>query len=182
MNYITEQIKNLVPLSEAIEGYTGERFLRNKMRCPLHNEKTASFTVYPNNTFYCFGCGASGDIIKFVQLYFGIGFKEAIVRLDYDYNLGLLNRPSLSEYRKQQRRAAELKAERQRERAAEQERSNNYWQAFDLLRYYERILKEKRPSSSDETPSPEFIKALQNIEYARHLFECAENERNVLNK
>ena len=39
----------------------------NKAKCPLpgHNEKTASFKVYPkNNNFYCFGCGANGDAIQ----------------------------------------------------------------------------------------------------------------------
>ena len=36
--------------------------------CPFHNEKTGSFTVWPNNgSFYCFGCGAGGDAITFLM-------------------------------------------------------------------------------------------------------------------
>ena len=36
--------------------------------CPFHNEKTPSFTVYPESrSFYCFGCGAGGDAITFVR-------------------------------------------------------------------------------------------------------------------
>lgn len=50
-----------------------------KGRCPLHNEKTASFTVYTSqNTFYCFGCGQGGDAIKFVRLLHSLTFREAV--------------------------------------------------------------------------------------------------------
>ena len=36
--------------------------------CPFHSEKSPSFTVYPNdNSFYCFGCGAGGDVITFIK-------------------------------------------------------------------------------------------------------------------
>ena len=35
--------------------------------CPFHNEKTPSFTVYPESeSFYCFGCGAGGEAISFI--------------------------------------------------------------------------------------------------------------------
>lgn len=39
---------------------------RFQVSCPLHNEKTASFTIYPNNTYYCYGCHAGGDVINFI--------------------------------------------------------------------------------------------------------------------
>lgn len=43
--------------------------------CPFHNEKTPSFTVYPDTqSFYCFGCGAGGD---------AVGFMKKIENLDY---------------------------------------------------------------------------------------------------
>lgn len=35
--------------------------------CPLHNEKTPSFNVYPDGGFYCFGCGKNGDVIHFLK-------------------------------------------------------------------------------------------------------------------
>jgi DNA primase len=47
--------------------------------CPFHKEKTGSFKVDPDKGFYhCFGCGAGGDVIKFVQEYDKIGFAEAV--------------------------------------------------------------------------------------------------------
>lgn len=46
--------------------------------CPFHNEKTPSFTVVPAKGFYhCFGCGAHGDVIDFVQHFYQITFPEA---------------------------------------------------------------------------------------------------------
>lgn len=48
--------------------------------CPFHSEKSPSFTVTPGKgRYHCFGCGASGDAIQFVQDYLGIqDFREAV--------------------------------------------------------------------------------------------------------
>ena len=47
--------------------------------CPFHNEKSPSFTVNDDKGFYhCFGCGAHGDVIDFVQLIGGVDFREAV--------------------------------------------------------------------------------------------------------
>ena len=47
--------------------------------CPFHNEKTPSFTVYPeSNSFYCYGCGAGGDIISFVRRMDNLDYIEAV--------------------------------------------------------------------------------------------------------
>lgn len=53
---------------------------KRKCRCPFHNERTPSFFVYPSNTYYCFGCQESGDIITLVQKRNNCSFKQA---LDY---------------------------------------------------------------------------------------------------
>ena len=49
--------------------------------CPFHDEKTPSFFVYPNNSFYCFGCGAGGDAATFIMHLYGCSFPDALERL-----------------------------------------------------------------------------------------------------
>jgi len=47
--------------------------------CPFHNEKTASFSVSPDKGFfYCFGCGAGGNVFKFLSLIENISYFEAV--------------------------------------------------------------------------------------------------------
>ncbi len=66
-----EEIKARTDLADLISSY-GVELKRNgasyKACCPFHHEKTPSFNVQPDKGFYhCFGCGKSGDAIKFVQ-------------------------------------------------------------------------------------------------------------------
>ncbi len=50
--------------------------------CPFHDEKSPSFNVTPaRGMYYCFGCGAGGDVIKFVMEMDGLGFTETVERL-----------------------------------------------------------------------------------------------------
>ena len=50
--------------------------------CPFHNEKTPSFYVYPETqSFYCFGCGAGGDVITFVRKIANLSYVEAVKQL-----------------------------------------------------------------------------------------------------
>ena len=56
--------------------------------CPFHGEKSPSFSVSPTKQFYhCFGCGASGDAIKFLTEYVGMTFMEAVKDLAQQYGL-----------------------------------------------------------------------------------------------
>lgn len=55
---------------------SGNKYATN---CPFHKDKHPSFFIYPEtNSFYCFGCGVGGDVIKFVELLFNYSFKEAV--------------------------------------------------------------------------------------------------------
>ncbi len=74
------------PLGDAVEA--AGIALRGKGRvrqgvCPFHKEAEGSFTVYADTEkFYCFGCGAGGDVLDFVQRTEGLTLPEAIRRLD----------------------------------------------------------------------------------------------------
>ena len=47
--------------------------------CPFHNEKTPSFTVYPESqSYYCFGCGAGGEVVNFIRRVENLDFTEAV--------------------------------------------------------------------------------------------------------
>ena len=47
--------------------------------CPFHSEKTPSFTVTPEKQlFYCFGCGASGNVFNFIMRMENLSFPEAV--------------------------------------------------------------------------------------------------------
>ena len=46
--------------------------------CPFHNDRGPSFFISPiKRTYYCFGCGATGDVIEFIEQFDGISFKDA---------------------------------------------------------------------------------------------------------
>ena len=50
--------------------------------CPFHNEKSGSFSVSPHKQmYYCFGCGAGGNVITFLMKYDNLTFQEAIKQL-----------------------------------------------------------------------------------------------------
>ena len=68
--------------------------------CPFHAEKTPSFTVSPDKQiFYCFGCGAGGNIFSFVMKHEGLTFPEAARSLAKRYGIDLPIR-NLSKYEK----------------------------------------------------------------------------------
>lgn len=76
-----EQIKERLPIAELIASYIKlDRAGANlKGKCPFHNEKSPSFFVSPErNSYYCFGCGAKGDIFTFLQEFEKVDFKEAL--------------------------------------------------------------------------------------------------------
>lgn len=76
-----QKIKEILSIEEVVSSYIKlERAGGSlKARCPFHSEKTPSFFVSSDRgSYYCFGCGASGDIFSFVEEFEGLDFKGAL--------------------------------------------------------------------------------------------------------
>ena len=79
---IVDVIGRAVNLKKAGANYKG--------LCPFHNEKTPSFSVSESRQFFnCFGCGARGDVISFVQRYYNLDFPEAVEKIADEYGIRL---------------------------------------------------------------------------------------------
>ncbi|MDR2666781.1 MAG: DNA primase [Holosporales bacterium] len=84
LNTVTAMIKEKILLSriigqDVVLRKKGREFVGN---CPFHNEKTASFFVNDDKgTFYCFGCGASGDIFEYLGKKHGLHFTQALEKM-----------------------------------------------------------------------------------------------------
>ena len=76
-----QELKSYSDIEQVVSSYV---HLKRRGRvatglCPFHSEKTPSFTVYPDNqSFYCFGCGAGGDVITFIRRIENLEYVEAV--------------------------------------------------------------------------------------------------------
>jgi len=85
---------------------TGARYMG---RCPFHEERTPSFSVNAaDKLFYCFGCGAKGDLITFVRDTEQLDFAGAIEWLADRFNVQLQYEETSPQYDAQRRRRARL--------------------------------------------------------------------------
>ena len=82
-----DALKQQIPLLDYLQSQNwkpARRISRGRLMglCPLHAEQQPSFMVDPaKNLFYCYGCGRGGDLIRFVELYFAVGFRDAMTLL-----------------------------------------------------------------------------------------------------
>ncbi len=81
-----DALKSLHPLGDVVEASGVQLRGRGRVRqgvCPFHDEAEGSFTVYADTErFHCFGCGATGDVLDFIQRTDGLSLPEAIRKLD----------------------------------------------------------------------------------------------------
>jgi len=82
---IVDIVSELVALKKAGQNHIG--------LCPFHSEKTPSFTVSPaKQIFHCFGCGAGGNVFRFLMKHQGLSFPEAVRTLAGRYGIDLPER------------------------------------------------------------------------------------------
>lgn len=83
-----DRLKDSVTVTELVNHYGFELNRAGYICCPFHGEKTPSMKIYPDH-FKCFGCGAHGDVIKFVEAFQRLDFKEAMNWINREFDLGL---------------------------------------------------------------------------------------------
>ena len=90
-----EYIEQVISRNDIVEVISSNVQLNRKGRiynglCPFHNEKSPSFTVYPETqSFYCFGCGVGGTVLTYVSKYNNLEFLEAVKSLASRANMPL---------------------------------------------------------------------------------------------
>ena len=108
-----DHVKEAVDMVELVGARTDLRRVGTRFTglCPFHDERTPSFSVNAEHKLYhCFGCGASGDAISFVQETEGLDFKQSVELLGERYNVDLkLEKEDPAAERKRQRRERLLK-------------------------------------------------------------------------
>lgn len=76
-----QELKSRSDIADIVSSYVNLRHRGKNLvgLCPFHSEKTPSFNLYPENgSFYCFGCGAGGDVITFIRRIENLDYMEAI--------------------------------------------------------------------------------------------------------
>lgn len=164
MNYNLDRIRALNPLTTELDRYGITADKKGFARCPFHNEKTASFRVYNDGTFHCFGCGAHGDVITFVMKIQNISFLDACAKLDNDVSYS------------EQRKINKIKREREKQAQKRSLATDEYFNALDLFEANEQIISEMKPASKTDEPSGVWLYALNMRSLLEYNLETAEAE------
>ncbi|HNW87815.1 MAG TPA: CHC2 zinc finger domain-containing protein [Candidatus Limiplasma sp.] len=168
MSYKADAIKASVTVRQAAELY-GLPFDRHGWaKCPFHHEKTASLKLYDGaKGWVCFGCHRGGSVIDLVMALKNITCDQAMVRLDSDFNLGIVGRKPTP-----YQRALEAQRERQRKEllrmdAINQERAEaEYDAAFRWWLLLQRLIDQNRPRDPTQEFDPLWAYAQQHINAA----------------
>ena len=157
---IFETVKQSVTTRQAAERY-GVRVERNGMcRCPFHEDRTPSMKL--DRRYYCFGCGATGDVIDFVSQLRGIGSKEAAISLAQDFAIPYEG-------------SADKPCKPQNQNTDEQNYQHMERYCFRVLLDYYRLLCRWKEDYAPQTPEdgyhPPFVEALQKLSLVEYLLD-----------
>ena len=143
------QIKMAVSVKEAAEYYGLEVNRGNMACCPFHNDHTPSMKLN-EDYFYCFGCGATGDVIGLTARLFSLSNYEAAQKLAADFGM-TEQKPSI--LARLQRGASQAEAERR---------------CFRVLGDYLQILQDWKtncaPQSPEDSIDPRYAEACHMLE------------------
>lgn len=174
-----QQIVDALPCETAVRSVGIEVNRAGFCHCPFHADRTASMKVYPGNRgWYCFGCGAGGDVIDFVRQYYGLDFNNAIEKIKQEFGIAVQQNAPLSASDALLRRVCE-EARRAQAKKAKREYDaieRRYWATFDKWLANEKTIDEKAPLSRDDDFDPDFVRAVVAREELRAELEDMEIE------
>ena len=137
---LAAEIKERLTARQVIEFYGFHPNRTGYIQCPFHTgDDHGSLKVYDGKKsgWHCFGCGAGSTVIDFVMKLFNINFRQACLRLDADFSLGLTGeKPSAAEVSAvlaARRQEAERKAAADREYRGKAAEHCYWWQVKKLL-------------------------------------------------
>lgn len=161
MNDLAGEIKRLLPAREVFEhyGFTPDR--SGFIQCPFHRgDRHASLKIYDGDRgWHCFGCGLGGSVIDFAMHYFDIPFREACLRLNEDFRLGLSDqKPDRAEL------SARLKARQEEAEKREREREEKDAMAAEYRRWWE-VKQQFAPAPGSDYIHPLYAQALKRLPY-----------------
>ena len=156
---IFARVKGSVTVLQAAERY-GVEIQRNGMcRCPFHDDRHPSMKLN-EDYFYCFGCGATGDVIDFVAKLFDLNSYEAAQKLAYDFGIDPDKPPAASALSKPKYPLA---------RAFRQEEMHCQRVLCDYLHLLENWKVQYAPETPEDTLDDRFVEACQMLEYIENL-------------
>ena len=153
-----ETIKAAISVKQAAEHY-GLKVSRNGMACcPFHNDRHPSLKLN-KDYFFCFGCGATGDVIDFAARLFDLSSYEAAQKLAADF--GLDPKPPTA--------AALLKPKHPYIRQFREDEMLCFRALTDYLHLLEEWKVQYAPKTPDDTLDNRFVEACQMIDYIEYL-------------
>ena len=163
---IFEIVKENVNLREAAELYGIDVNRYGKALCPFHNDRHPSLYVADDH-YYCFACGAHGDVIDFAANFFDLPLYEAAQRLTADFGIDT-DSPPTKEVHKKRRQQTEAQQLMENERLC-----------FSVLSDYAHVLRDWKvryaPQSPDEPVHARFVEACRNLDRTEYYLDilCA---------
>ena len=163
---IFEIVKENVNLREAAELYGIDVNRYGKALCPFHNDRHPSLLVADDH-YYCFACGAHGDVIDFAANFFALPLYEAAQRLAADFGIDT-DRPPTKEI-----------LEKRRQQTEAQQLMENERLCFSVLSDYARVLRNWKvryaPQSPDAPVHARFVGACHELDRTEYYLDilCA---------
>ncbi|MGG6494346.1 UNVERIFIED_CONTAM: YodL domain-containing protein [Bacteroidetes bacterium 56_B9] len=158
---VFETVKRSVTVQQAAQMYGIEVNRGGMACCPFHDDKNPSMKLN-EEYFYCFGCGATGDVIDFTARLYNLSPKEAAEKLAQDFGLAYDSQaPPRRRYFRQKTEAQKFKEDRDH--------------AFRVLADYFHLLRkwetDYSPKTPEENPDPRFMEAIQKKDYMGYLLD-----------